>query len=81
VGVTSYLLSATPAKKTKTKNFPLHFILRRVFAFAKSATDHSVPTFFIVMTKYIIVSGGVVSGIGKGVIGLCPQAYFRKPDA
>ncbi len=31
------------------------------------------------MTKYIIVSGGVVSGIGKGVIGLCPQVYLRKP--
>ena len=29
------------------------------------------------MTKYIIVSGGVVSGIGKGVIGLCIQAHFR----
>lgn len=24
------------------------------------------------MTKYIIVSGGVVSGIGKGVIGMSP---------
>lgn len=25
--------------------------------------------FVFVMTKYIIVSGGVISGIGKGVIG------------
>jgi hypothetical protein len=32
------------------------------------------------MTKYIIVSGGVVSGIGKGVIGLCLQAYLRNPE-
>jgi CTP synthase len=28
------------------------------------------------MTKYIIVSGGVVSGIGKGVIGMCPVHYL-----
>lgn len=32
------------------------------------------------MTKYIIVSGGVVSGIGKGVIGLCTKAYLRSPE-
>ena len=32
------------------------------------------------MTKYIIVSGGVVSGIGKGVIGLCPSACHRSPE-
>ena len=32
------------------------------------------------MTKYIIVSGGVVSGIGKGVIGLYLQAYLRNAD-
>jgi CTP synthase (UTP-ammonia lyase) len=31
------------------------------------------------MTKYIIVSGGVVSGIGKGVIGMCLQAYLSQP--
>ena len=32
------------------------------------------------MTKYIIVSGGVVSGIGKGVIGLCLYACLRSPE-
>jgi CTP synthase len=32
------------------------------------------------MTKYIIVSGGVVSGIGKGVIGLCLQVHLRKSE-
>lgn len=30
--------------------------------------------------KYIIVSGGVVSGIGKGVIGMCLQSYLRNPE-
>ena len=32
------------------------------------------------MTKYIIVSGGVVSGIGKGVIGMCPVHYLCNPE-
>ena len=30
------------------------------------------------MTKYIIVSGGVVSGIGKGVIGMCLVHKFSQ---
>jgi CTP synthase (UTP-ammonia lyase) len=30
------------------------------------------------MTKYILVSGGVVSGIGKGVIGMyAPATHLR----
>jgi hypothetical protein len=32
-----------------------------------------------VMTKYILVSGGVVSGIGKGVIGTT-QRFDAVPD-
>lgn len=31
------------------------------------------------MTKYIIVSGGVVSGIGKGVIGMSLQPCLLQP--
>ena len=30
------------------------------------------------MTKFILVSGGVVSGIGKGVIGMRMQPHHRK---
>lgn len=32
------------------------------------------------MTKYILVSGGVVSGIGKGVIGTCLKLYLRRSE-
>ena len=42
------------------------------------------PTFcaglsLYVMTKFILVSGGVVSGIGKGVIGMRMQPHHRNP--
>ena len=33
------------------------------------------------MTKYIVVSGGVVSGIGKGVIGALAAFPLRTPSA
>lgn len=39
---------------------------------------HSVIGSAIEMTKYILVSGGVVSGIGKGVIGANNQDIARK---
>jgi CTP synthase len=32
------------------------------------------------MTKYILVSGGVISGIGKGVIGACTRFPFPSCD-
>jgi CTP synthase (UTP-ammonia lyase) len=31
------------------------------------------------MTKFILVSGGVVSGIGKGVIGMRMQPHSLNP--
>jgi CTP synthase (UTP-ammonia lyase) len=31
--------------------------------------------------KYILVSGGVISGIGKGVIGSSQLASIASPDA
>ena len=36
-----------------------------------------VPASLPVMTKFILVSGGVVSGIGKGVIGMRIQLHHR----
>ena len=42
-----------------------------IFHDASSTTNQHLP--YIIMTKYILVSGGVVSGIGKGVIGGFPS--------
>jgi hypothetical protein len=56
-------------------DFFLHFETRHCGA----ATTALLLSLFT-MTKYIIVSGGVVSGIGKGVIGMRLQLSLRDSE-
>jgi hypothetical protein len=53
--------------------------------FSRDASLRLLPPTFCpgpslpVMTKFILVSGGVVSGIGKGVIGMRMQPHHHSP--
>ena len=61
---------ATRDPETRPLNVTAMNFLNAVDAFFSSALTATVdPQAQITMTKYILVSGGVVSGIGKGVIG------------
>ena len=66
----------------RDKNHPLHYrqfhIWKSLFIGRRGANSFLRRScicsgchlyYFATMTKYIVVSGGVVSGIGKGVIG------------
>jgi len=64
----------------------MHVVAVRKFVNAYIHSDCLSPSLLLLpagqerrqaaMTKYILVSGGVVSGIGKGVIGTRPPSYY-----
>ncbi len=55
---------------------PVKQILRRA-SVVLCHHPHFFPADLHVMTKFILVSGGVVSGIGKGVIGMRIQLHHH----
>lgn len=75
--ILSYIFSGRRGVKETLKKTRTNFSCD---AFPAFPTTRALPwPVSTVMTKFILVSGGVVSGIGKGVIGMRMQPHHHSP--